>query len=199
VPREKLFITTKIWSNHLRYRDVPTALKGSLKRLGIESVDLYLIHWPNESVPLRDTFKALNELVEAGNIKMVGGSNFSLKQLKQAQKLSRTPIATNQVRYNLFDRRSEQDGMLEYCQRSGIILTAYEPLGKGGLLGHQKLQELSERQGVSPAQLAIHWLVKKPGVITIPMSSKLEHLKENLAAADLELSSEDYRSLEVLS
>jgi diketogulonate reductase-like aldo/keto reductase len=188
--REDLFITTKVWSSDLRYRDVMKRLEESLRRLGSHYVDLYLIHWPNPAIPLKETMKAFDELVHLGKARYIGVSNFSLEQLKQAQQLSNAPIATNQVEYNIFSREPERNGLLRYCQENNIILTAYEPFGKGSVLHDGQLQRIASRNNVTAAQLALYWLLSKPKVITIPKSSNRTHLKENLDVLQLEVTAQ---------
>jgi len=196
--REHLFITTKVWSTNLRYKDVLKALSRSLKRLGTDYVDLYLIHSPDSSVPLEETFRALNELVRGGQVKYVGVSNFDLALLEHAQELSDTPIATNQVEYNVFARGPERNGVLDYCNKNSILLTAYEPLGKGRLIHNARLEQIASRYKISAAQVAINWLIQKPHVITIPMSANVKHLKENLESIEITLSEEDLKALDGL-
>ena len=126
-------------------------------------------------------------------------SNFSVDQLKEAQGLSSVPVATNQVAYHLQERHPERSGLLRYCQEQGILLTTYQPLGKGGLMRRPGVKEIAEESGFSPAQPAIAWLLRKDKVITIPMSSRQDHLKVNLAAADIDLPVEIYQALEKLA
>jgi diketogulonate reductase-like aldo/keto reductase len=194
--RQSVFITTKVWSSHLHYRDVLNACEGSLKRLGLETIDLYLIHWPNPDIPLDETFHALNELVEAGKVRHLGVCNFDLERLQQAQVLSKTPLATDQVPYSLRTRTYVLNGVLEYCQKNGILLTAYSPIEQGNVLESTQLQAIARRHGATPAQVALAWLIHQPKVIAIPMSSNLEHLKSNLEALDLELFPDDLERLD---
>jgi diketogulonate reductase-like aldo/keto reductase len=194
--RKELFITTKVRGGDLSYRKVHQALEQSLDKLKTDYVDLYLIHWPNPVIPLKNTFKAFNELLGKGKVRYPGVSNFSVSQLQHAQELSDAPLATDQVEFSVGSKRPEQNGLLQYCREQGIILTAYEPLGKGRLINNPVLKEVGERHGVSTAQVALSWLLRKPGVITIPMTSREEHLKDNLAALDLELDDEDMRTLD---
>jgi len=196
--RDDLFITTKIWSNNLRYDDVLREFDTSLKKLDTDYVDLFLIHWPNPTIPLKETFRAFNEIVKSGRVKYVGVSNFGIKQLKKAQALSDIPIAANQVEYSILTRDPERTGLLDYCRENKIILTAYEPLGKGRVFYNGDLQRIAAASGETPARLALCWLIRKPGVITIPMSSKVEHLSENLKAADLDLPAEIMEKLDGL-
>jgi diketogulonate reductase-like aldo/keto reductase len=193
-PRQNLFLTTKVSPSNLRYQDVLNALDASLRRLGTDYVDLYLIHWPNERIPLEETFRALNLLVQQGRVRHLGVSNFDLAQMRRAQALAQTPLATNQVPYSLSSRRYAQNGVLDHCQASGISLTAYSPI-KGGVLRRQDVQRIAARHKATTAQVALQWLLRQPGVITIPMSLNIQHLQENLAALDLELTAEDLKSL----
>lgn len=163
------------------------------------SIDLYLIHWPNSSIPLAETFRAFNELVARGQTRYVGVSNFSLDQLHQAERLSDVPIATNQVAYNLLTRGPQRSGLLAYCQANDLLLTAYEPLGKGRVLRDATLREIAGHYAATPAQIAIRWLLRQPNVITIPKSSNVEHLQQNLEAVELTLSAEDLAELDRLA
>ena len=119
--REDVFITTKVSAQNLGYEDVQQALASSLKRLDMDYVDLYLIHWPSKHIPLEETFKALNEAVARGQVRHLGVSNFELDELQQAQALSDTPIITNQVPYNLSKREYVKNGVLAYCQEADIF------------------------------------------------------------------------------
>ena len=174
--REEVFITTKVSPEHLRYGDVLRACHDSLTRLGTGYIDLYLIHWPSTSIPLEESFRALNELAADGIVRRVGVSNFDLTLLKRSVELCATPLATNQVRYNLLHREPANDGVLEYCRAQGILLTAYSPL-KDGVLQVQAVQQIAVERGATPAQVALRWLADQPGVITIPKTSNLERAR----------------------
>jgi diketogulonate reductase-like aldo/keto reductase len=193
-PRESLFITTKVAPEHLRYQDVLSALHGSLKRLQTEYVDLYLIHWPSKDIPLRDTFRALNELIGSGVVRRVGVSNFDVPLLEEAVALSDAPIATNQVHYNLLHRKPVENGVLNYCQSHNILLTAYSPI-KDGVLDNPVVKEVAQAHDATPAQIAIAWLLAQPRVITIPKTSRPERGRENLEALEIELSPQDLAAL----
>lgn len=198
VPRSDLFLTSKVWRTNLRYRNVLTALEGSLERLETDYLDLYLIHWPNPSIPMEETFRAFNELVDDGRVKRVGVSNFDLQQLKRAQRLSDSPIATNQVEYHVLSREPERTGVVEYCRENDIVVTAYSPLGKGSVMRNGTIRRIAREHGVTPAQIAIAWLIRKPKVITIPKSLSEQHLRENLEAIDLALSTDELAELDGL-
>lgn len=185
--REELFITSKVKPSNLHYSDVLRSCEASLRRLGMEYVDLYLIHWPMVGMNLSDTFRALNKLVRDGKVKHLGVSNFKHKLLKEAQGLSQTPIVTNQVPYSLSDRSYVKNGVLEYCQKNNILLTAYSPVDVGRLRIGNALQSIADAHNASPYQIALAWLVNQPHVIAVPMSFDSKHQRENLEAADIEL------------
>lgn len=196
--RSRLFLTSKVWSANLRYQDVLQALEGSLRRLGVSYLDMYLIHWPNPSIPLEDTFRALNELVAQGKVRYIGVSNFDLEQLKQAKALAQVPLATNQVHYSLLHREPERNDLLSYCQDNGILLTAYRPLEKGEVIDHPVVREIAHQRQATPAQVAIKWLIDKPKVITIPKAVSRQHLEENLGALSVELTAADLARLDAV-
>lgn len=144
--RKKLFITTKVWKGNLRYDDVISAAKGSLKRMGVKYIDLYLIHWPNPKIPLKETIKAMDYLLKKKIIGFIGVSNFSLKLLKEAQSYTRNKIVANQVEYNLLKRECEK-GLLDYCQKNNVVLIAYQPVAGGKLAksGFKALDKLCRK------------------------------------------------------
>ena len=193
--RESLFITSKVTPSHLRYDDVLRACEGSLRRLRMDYIDLYLIHWPSDSIPLEETFSALNQLVAQGKVRHLGVSNFDLAQLKKSQALSATPIVTNQVPYNLFDRSCVKDGIRAYCQANDVLLTAYSPIKGGRIKVNSALQTIANAHQATPYQIALAWLVQQPKVITIPMSFDRQHQAENIAAADIELTESEMEQL----
>lgn len=195
VERSRLFLTTKVQPHNLSYTGLQRSLEGSLRRLGVETVDLLLIHWPSRSHPLEETFRAMNEAQRAGKVRYLGVSNFSLTDLRQAQALSATPIVTNQVPYSLVTREYQHNGVIAYCQAQGILITAYSPVEEGRLRSFPSLNQVAVTHRVSPFQVALAWLVQQPQVITIPMSQNPEHLRQNLAAAELALSPEEMQAL----
>jgi len=199
IPREKLFITTKVSASHLRYDSVLRSCENSLRRLEMDYVDLYLIHWPSGNIPLNETFQALNKLVYDGQVRHVGVSNFDVKLLEQAQAESGTPILTNQVPYSLSDRSYVRNGVLDYCQKNDILLTAYSPVKEGRLRVNSGVQAIVDAHSATPYQIALAWLILQPCVITIPMSFSPEHIAENIAAAEIELSAGEIEHLNQLA
>ena len=194
--RENLFITTKVSPEHLKYEQVLRSCENSLRRLNMDYIDLYLIHWPPRlGMELNDAFRALNQLVRDGKVKYLGVSNFKLKLLKQAQSLSETSILTNQVPYRLPDRTYVENGILEYCQQNDILLTAYSPVKFRNLPVNKTVRAIAEAHAATPFQIALAWLVAQPRVITIPMSLNPQHIRENFEAAEIELSKEEFETL----
>jgi diketogulonate reductase-like aldo/keto reductase len=196
--RSELFIMTKVWHTQLRYKDTIESLHGSLRRLDTDYVDLFLIHWPNPSIVLEETFQAMNELASQGKARHLGVSNFDLSNLKRARALASPALANLQVRYSLTQRTPSKNGVLAYCQENDIVLTAYSPI-KGGLLSRPLVREIAEKYRVSPARVALNWLVRQPKVNAIPMSTNTEHLEDNLEAVDLKLQTEDVEALDKMA
>lgn len=193
--RENIFLTTKVSPEHLSYDRVLNSCENSLRRLDMDYIDLYLIHWPGTGVKYEETFRALNKLVHDGKVRHLGVSNFDLKLLKHAQSLSETPIVTNQVRYSISDRAYAKYGVLEYCQQNDILLTAYSPVSQGRLKVDQTLRSIAEAHEATPYQIALAWLTSQPNVITIPMSLDPQHIQENFDAADIDLSPSEIKQL----
>ena len=195
VAREKLFITTKLWIQSDGYENTLKAFERSLKRLQVEYIDLYLIHWPGTGVKYEEAFRALNKLVRDGKVKHLGVSNFKLKLLKQSQELSETPLITNQVPYSLPDKTYVENGVLEHCQKNNISLTAYSPIKFRSMNTNKTLGTIAEAHSATPYQIALAWLVMQPRVITIPMSFNPQHIRENFDAADIELTESEMSQL----
>ncbi len=195
IQRESLFITSKVAPEHLAYDQVVRSCEASLRRLQMDYLDLYLIHWPSVGLKLEDTFWALNQLVKDDKVKHLGVSNFDVKLLKQAQALSATPIITNQVPFSTADRSYVENGVLEYCQQNNIILTAYSPVKQRHFRINKALESIAQAHSATPHQIALAWLVQQPRVITIPTSFNPVHIKENWGAADIILSDEEMKQL----
>lgn len=201
--RDEVFVATKVFQNHLRYDSVLKAAEKSLKRLRCSYIDLYQIHWPNSRVPVKETMRAMEKLVEEGKVRFIGVSNFSLQQMKEAEEaLSNNRLASNQVEYNLKARKIEKD-LLPYCEQKGIAIISYRPIAHGHLANpRQKLKavmnEISKRHGgKTPAQIALNWLVtKNKFIFPIPRASRPERVIENNGAVDWKLDNDEIRRLE---
>lgn len=199
VPRESLFITSKVAPDHLQHDDVLRCCEASLRRLGMDYLDLYLIHWPKVGMKLAETFRALNKLVRDGRVRRLGVSNFNLRLFKQAAALSETRLLTNQVSYSIPDRTCVQNGVLEYCQQQDILLTAYSPVKRRNINSNRALHAVAKARGATPQQIALAWLTTQPQVITIPMSANPQHQAENLQAADIVLSHAEMEMLDAFA
>ncbi|MBS3815079.1 MAG: aldo/keto reductase [Hadesarchaea archaeon] len=190
--RSELFITTKVWKNNLHYRDVLESCEGSLKRLNTSYIDLYLIHWPNESIPIKETLRAMEKLVSENKVRSIGVSNFSIQQVKEASNNTSLPICVNQVEFHpwLYQKK-----MLDFCQSKNIILTAYTPIARTQVFDEKVIQDLVEKYDRTPAQIILRWEIQK-GVVAIPKSGSKKHLKENLQIFDWELEKEDEEKID---
>ena len=197
--REDLFITSKVLPSHLDYDAVLTACENSLRRLRMDYLDLYLIHWPTAGMKLEDSSRAMNKLVRDGKVKHLGVSNFNLRLLQQSQALSETPIVTNQVPYSVSERAYAKNGVLEYCQQKDILLTAYEPLDKGHLRSNKALETIAKAHNATIFQIALAWVISQPRVITVPMSFNPGHIRENFESINIELTKEEFAALNKLA
>jgi len=193
--RADLFITTKVSPEHLKVDAVLQSCENSLRHLGTDYIDLYLIHWPGAGTNYEETFRALNKLVRDGKVKHLGVSNFKLKLLKQAQQFSETPILTNQVPYRLPDKTYVENGVLEYCQQNDVLITAYSPVKFRNLPVNKTVRAIAQAHSATSFQIALAWLVAQPRVITIPMSHDPQHIRENFEAANIELTSREFKTL----
>ncbi|MFA6447573.1 MAG: aldo/keto reductase [Patescibacteria group bacterium] len=202
--RSKLFITTKVARRNCAYDNVLAAMDRSLKRLGTNYVDLYLIHSPNPEIPFSETMKAMDRLVEEGKTRLIGVSNFPVEQMIEAQKHSKNKITANQVEYNLMTRNDGQGSanveseIIPYCQANSIMIIAYRPLAKGILSSSENnlLGELAKKYGKTPAQIALNWVISKKSMVTIPKASSVQHLEEDLGAIGWDMDSKDIKKLD---
>ena len=197
--RNRVFVATK--TRHWKYAEVLRSAEGSLRRLGIDSIDLYQLHWPNAAVPIAETMAAMETLVDQGKVRFLGVSNFSVPELKKAQAVMRKyQIVSNQVRYSLVDRSIQLD-VLPYCQRNHVTVIAHTPLAEGlrNILSFDSQDVLGQLAGVTGktrAQIALNWCVSQPGVVTIPKTHSLEHLSENCGSSGWRLTEEQMAMLD---
>jgi diketogulonate reductase-like aldo/keto reductase len=180
------FIVSKVYPHNATRAGTIAACERSLKRLGIERIDLYLLHWRG-GARLEETFEAFHRLRAAGKIADFGVSNFDTDDMQDAARLDKSLTGSNQVLYCL-SRRGPEFDLLPWMRKRSIPLMAYSPLDQGGLLGKPALKKLAAEVGCTPAQLALAWVLAQPGVVTIPKSSTRERVKENLSAVDIKLS-----------
>lgn len=224
--REEIVIATKAWAWNLSYGRLLRAAERSSRRLGVDVIDLYQIHWPNPLVPIGNTMKAMKKLVRDGKVRTVGVSNFNLKKLKNAQDaLAPLELASNQVRYNLLDRKIEEK-LLPYAKTEKITVIAYSPLAQGLLTGRytpnsrphtliqtvnpgfssrnlhrlgdlsSTLSEIGKTHGKSSSQVALNWLTRNENVTPIPGAKKAENVIDDAGAVDWTLSAAEVDKIE---
>lgn len=196
IPRDGLFIVSKVLPEHLSYDDVLRAAEGSLKRLRTDYLDLYLVHKPNPGIPMEETMRALARLVEDKLVHHVGVSNFTLDRWKKAQEMIEYPLVTNQVHYSLHCREPEHGGLLDYCEQHDRLLTAWRPvmwLADGG--NTELIDGLCDKYGKTRSQIAINWLISQKQVVTIAKMRNPAHLEENLGAVGWEMDGDDIELL----
>ncbi|MBZ9798893.1 aldo/keto reductase [Mesorhizobium sp. ES1-4] len=193
--RAEVFLVSKVLPSNASRAGVQRACENSLKRLATDRIDLYLLHWPG-SVPLSETVEAFEALKEAGKIRHWGVSNFDTDEMQELALLSDgDKVQTNQVLYNLVRRGPEFD-LTPWMRKRGIPLMAYSPVEQGALARSGKLEAVAARHGLTPAQIALAWVMRQQGVIAIPKASSQEHVRQNVAALDIDLTAQDIADLD---
>jgi diketogulonate reductase-like aldo/keto reductase len=182
--RKEVMVTTKIQPTLLAPRDVERSVKESLARLHIDEIDLLLIHWPNPRVPLSETLGAMAKLKQAGLVRALGVSNFTVALLDEAARVSPEPLVCNQIECHPF---LDQAKVIAACRKHGVAVVAYSPIARGNAVGNDLLARIGKTHGKSAAQVSLRWLVQQ-GIVVIPRTSKVERLEENLALFDFALS-----------
>lgn len=188
VAREDIFLTTKVWIERFTAGDLEASVKESLSKLKVDNVDLLLLHWPKDDVPLSETLNALNACRDGGMTSHIGVSNFTTTWLGEAVATSKAPLVCNQVEYHPF---LDQAPVLDAVDKYDMALTAYSPLAQGGVFDNTVMKDIAEAHGKSPAQVSLRWLIQQERVCAIPRSSSTEHLASNFEIFDFELSAED--------
>lgn len=196
VARDAFWLTTKVWPDRHAPGEVQASTQESLERLGVDQVDLLLLHWPNFAVPLERTVEALNDCLTRGYTRFIGISNFTVALTERARSASAAPLLTDQVEYH---PQLNQDKLLGYLREAGIALTAYSPLGRGAVLDEAPVQRAAEAHDKTPAQIVLRWHVQQPGVIAIPRTSNLARLAENLAVFDFALRDDEMAAISALA
>ncbi len=193
--RDGLYLVSKFYPHNASYGGVIDACERSLRRMDCDYIDLYLLHWPG-SVPMPQTFGALNELQQQGKIRDFGVSNFDLDHLRGIPEAEQARLGCNQVFYNLAQREVEWE-VAAWCRERGVPIMAYSPLDQGGGLLHSPaVLEVAARHDASAAQIALAWLLQRPDTVVIPKSSRPERIRENLDALDIDLDDEDLAALD---
>lgn len=194
IPREELFVTSKVWNADLGYESTLAAFETSLAKLDLEYLDLYLIHWPVEG-KYKDAWRALETLYKEGRVKAIGVSNFQIHHLEDLIKDAEVKPMINQVELH---PRLTQKEVQAFCQENGIQLEAWSPLMQGQLLDNETLQEIASKHNKSVAQIILRWDLQN-GVVTIPKSTKEQRIIENADVFDFELTSEDMSLIDGLN
>jgi diketogulonate reductase-like aldo/keto reductase len=199
--RKPVFVASKVSPSHFAYDDLLRSAKKSLDRLRVKHMDLYQLHWPNSRIPISETMKAMEKLVQDGIARHIGVSNFSVAQMEEAEAaMSREEIVSNQVEYSLVDRAVEEE-ILPYCQREKLTLIAYSPLGQGRIArgkggSFRVLDEIAERAGKGRSQVALNWLLRHESVVVIPKASDKKHVVENAAASGWKLGAKEFQDID---
>ena len=193
--RSQVFLVSKVYPHNGTRQGVVAACERSLKRLNTDHLDLYLLHWIGD-VPFQETLAGFDDLQRAGKIRAHGVSNFDSEDMAAWTKLpAGKSVSTNQVMYNLARRGIEWE-LLPWCRKRHIPVMAYSPVDQGSLLTKRGLKQIAARRGVTPAQVALAWLLHQEGVVAIPKAARPDHVRENRAALDLELTPEELGELD---
>ncbi|GAB4386392.1 MAG: aldo/keto reductase [Elainellaceae cyanobacterium] len=193
--RQNIFLVSKVYPHNATHQGTIAACERSLQRLNTDYLDLYLLHWPG-ATPIAETLQAFQELKQTGKIRDYGVSNFDKAGMAAAKSApGGEAIATNQVLYNLARRGVEWD-LLPWCREHQIPVMAYSPIEQGRLLKNRQLQAIAQQKAATPAQVAIAWLLHQDQVIVIPKASSIDHVEQNRATLDLQLSKDDLATLD---
>jgi diketogulonate reductase-like aldo/keto reductase len=195
VPRSEIFLCTKVSHEYLRADDFARSVNESLTNLGVDYVDLLLVHWPNAEIPLKETMGALAKAKRQGLARHIGVANFNIALLDQAIALCPEPLVNLQAEYHPY---LDQSKLLAACRERDIVFTAYCPLGRGRLIGDPVLGEIAKSKGRSLAQVALRWLVQQGNVVPIPRSSNPERIRENLGVFDFTLTDDEMARIAAL-
>ena len=188
IPRDEVFITTKVQRESISAKRMPRTVEESVRSLGVDHVDLLLIHWPNPSVPIAESMGVLSEMKRRGLARHIGVSNYTAALLDEAVRTSPVPIVVNQIEYHPF---VDQSKLLAAIRRHGLAATAYTPLAHGRVVGNKVIEDIASAHGKTAVQVTLRWLIQQGDVIAIPKSSRVERLKENLGIFDFALSPEE--------
>lgn len=196
IPRQEIFLVSKVWKDHLRPDDVIAAAKQSLKRLGTDYIDLYLVHWPSDTIPLSETMPAMEELVKQGLVRHIGVSNFTVPLLEEAIRyLTSATIVANEIEYNLATRAAEKD-VIPFCKNHDIKIIAHRPLAKGLLSASDNtlVNALAKKYQKTLTQIALNWLISQD-IVAIPKAGSKAHLEENWEAIGWKMEDADITAL----
>jgi diketogulonate reductase-like aldo/keto reductase len=196
LPRDEIFVTSKVWYTDLAPEDLERSTRRSLDQLELNQLDLLLIHWLNPAIPLKDTLDALSGMKRHGLTRHIGVSNFSARRLDNAVAMSQEPLVVNQCEYHPY---LEQRVVREACRRHGLAFTSYCPLGRGEVIENPTIGAIARRHGKTPAQIVLRWHVQQPGTIVIPKSGNRTRIRENLAVFDFGLTDDEMARISALA
>jgi diketogulonate reductase-like aldo/keto reductase len=195
VPREDVFITTKVWSSNLAPDDLARSARQSVAKLGVAQVDLLLIHWPNPRIPLAQTIPALCKAKTDGLARYIGVSNFDAKLVNEAMRLASEPLVNDQIEWHPF---VDQSATYNACRKHSLAVTAYSPVAKGRAANNKTLAAIGTRHGKTATQVALRFLLQE-GAIVIPRTSRSERLAENFAVLDFTLAAAEMSEIRKLA
>jgi diketogulonate reductase-like aldo/keto reductase len=195
IKRGEIFVTTKVWPSHFAPRDLERAARDSLARLRLREVDLLLLHWPNPQIPLADTLAALCKVKRDGLARHIGVSNFTVKLLEEAVRLSAEPLLCNQIECHPF---LDQSKVCAACRQHDMAVVAYSPIARGGARNDKLLARIGAVHGKTAAQVCLRYLVQQD-IVVIPRTSKQQRLSENAAIFDFALSAAEMREIAALA
>jgi diketogulonate reductase-like aldo/keto reductase len=196
LPRDQVFVTTKVWYTDIGPGALERSAEASLKRLRLDAVDLLLIHWPSGEIPLGDSMQALANARRRGLARHIGISNFSAKLVEQAVAACDEPLVANQCEYHPY---LNQDRVRAACRRHGLAFTSYSPLGKGGLTRDPVIEVIAKGHGKTPAQVVLRWHVQQPSTAAIPKSGNRGRIAENVGVFDFALSDDEMHRISALA
>ena len=192
LPRKDIWVTTKVTEENAKADDFTRSVDTSLKALGLDYVDLLLIHWPQPKVPLKETLGALAKARREGLTKNIGVSNFTVALLDEAVGKCPEPLFTNQIEYHAYIR---QDKIIAACGRYGLLVTCHVPLARGTVLKDPVIQDIAKSHGKTAAQVALKWLVQQPNMVVVPRALEYSEIKENIDIFDFELSENEMNQI----
>jgi 2,5-diketo-D-gluconate reductase B len=196
VPREEVFITTKVMPDNLGAGTLQRSVEESLQKLGVERIDLLLVHWPNPRIPLEETIPALNEVKRNGLVRAIGLSNFTIALLERAWSLTKEPFAAEQIEFHPF---LDQRKIAAAIRARNMALIAYSPLALGRVADDPTIERIAAKHVRTPAQVTLRWLLQQEGIVAIPKTAKPERLRENFAVFDFELDDSDMAQMSGLT
>lgn len=194
--RKDLFIADKLWRTSLSQGKVRGTVSEMLRKLKTDYLDLLYIHWPwsEDGVHWQDAIPQIDDLIEAGTVRGLAISNFTITQMKEAQKLSRHPLLANQMNYNVLYRDEVNEQFRQFCSEQNVVLIAYQPIKRGEVFEHPVLQQLARKHNATESQIALAWLLQQ-NALPIPKATTIEHIDDNIQALNISLGSSDLEKL----